>query len=141
MGVKTKEHRKRLEARNNRIRAIEKRYRQTQGVKSGEIVTFKRSKARGFENKPMSTLDSRTIYNWGLPSYKLREHYEDSPESKKGGFGIGKVISVSEENRIRTVNILTMDKKWRIFVEEKYVGKMEEEEDSLISALDDIGQI
>ena len=147
MGVKTKEHRRRLEARNNRIRAIEKRYRQTHGVKPGDIVTFKRSKARGLENKSASTLDShpigegRTIYNWDRPSKFLMKFYEDSQESKKGGFGMGRVISVWEEKGIRTVSILTMDKKWRISVEEKYVGKLEEEEDSLISALDDIGQI
>ncbi len=129
------------------MRAVEKKYRQIHGVKPGETVTFKRSKARGFENKPVPPLDhhpigeGRTIYYWESPESKLLKFYENSQESKKGGFGIGRVISVSEKNGIRTVNILTMDKKWRISIEEKYVGKLEEEEDSLISALDDIGQV
>jgi hypothetical protein len=143
MGIKAKEHRKSLEARNNRMKAIEKRYRQIYGVKSGEIVSFKRSKANGFENKPMTSKNStligerKTIYNWGI----LFDLYQKSEESKKGGFGMGRVTSVSEERGIRTVNLLTMDKKWKISIEEKYVRRLEEEEDSLVSALDDIGQI
>ena len=54
---------------------------------------------------------------------------------------MGRVTSVSEEKGVRTVNLLTMDKKWRISIEEGYVRRLKEEEDSLFSALDDIGQI
>lgn len=143
MGIKAKEHRRRLESRNNLIRAREKRYRQIYGIKTGDIVFFKRSKANGFENKPASAKNftsiggRRTIYNWGI----LFDLYQKSSESREGGFGMGRVTSVSEEKGVRTVNLLTMDKKWRISIEEGYVRRLKEEEDSLFSALDDIGQI
>jgi hypothetical protein len=85
-----------------------------------------------------------SIYEWGLridPESRLLKSYRDSLESKKGGFEMGRVTSVSEERGIRTVNLLTLDKKWKLSIEEKYVRRLGEEEDSLFSALDDIGQI
>jgi len=148
MGIKVKEHRKRLQVRNNHIKAVEKKYRQIYGIKPGEIVTFKRSKAEGLENGTITISDHEksrmSIYEWGLridPESRLLKSYRDSLESKKGGFEMGRVTSVSEERGIRTVNLLTLDKKWKLSIEEKYVRRLGEEEDSLFSALDDIGQI
>ena len=148
MNKKSRNHRNRVQSRNNRIKAVEKKYRQIYGIKPGEIVTFKRSKAEGIENSTITASDHekarRSIYEWSLridPSARLLNYYRDSLESKKGGFGMGRVISVLAEGVVRTVNLLTLDKKWKLSIEEKYVRGLEEEEDSLVSALDDIGQI
>jgi len=148
MNKKSKNHRNRVESRNNRLEGLLRKHQKEHGIEVGEIVTYRRSKAHPGHSgcvtrrKKASSISSyRRLY--GIPAFMgdTRPRKLMDPSFYSGpGEEMGRVVFLSSGGKLgRTVGIRTISGEHPIEIEEKYTRRLEGEDGDLINSLNDIG--
>ena len=148
MNKKSKNHRNRVESRNNRLEGLLRKHQKEHGIEVGKIVTYRRSKAHPGHSgcvtgrsKSNSISSYRRLY--GIPAFMgdTRPRKLMDPSFYSGpGEEMGRVVFLSSGGKSgRTVGIRTINGEHPIEIEEKYIRRLEGEDGDLINSLNDVG--
>ena len=125
-----------------------RKHQKEHGIEVGKIVTYRRSKAHPGHfgcvtgrTKASSVSSYKRLY--GIPAFMgdTRPRKLMDPSFYSGpGEEMGRVVFLSSGGKLgRSVGIRTINGEHPIEIEEKYIRRLEGEDEDLINSLDDIG--